>query len=141
MVAVPVYRWELPEDPRPLEQAVQALAEGRIDVVLFSSAIQVTHVLQIAQRLGIEGQLRQALWQIVVGSIGPTTSEMLRQHDLPVDVEPEQAKLGHLVREAAVQAAELLEKKNQVRVQLAASHPAGFPTVLVRQPVHEGVST
>ena len=33
----------------------------------------------------------------VVGSIGPTTSETLRMHGLPVDVEPAHPKLGHLI--------------------------------------------
>ena len=34
---------------------------------------------------------------MVVASIGPTTSETLRELDLPVDLEPEHAKMGHLV--------------------------------------------
>jgi uroporphyrinogen decarboxylase len=119
VVAVPVYRWELPENTGPLEQAVRALAAREVDVVLFASAIHVAHVLQVAQRLGLEQQLRQALWQTVVGSMGPTTSDMLRHHDLPVDVEPEHGKLGHLVRDAAAHAAELLARKEQIRVQLA----------------------
>ena len=141
VVTVPVYRWELPEDPQPLEDAVRALADGRLDVVLFTAAIQVTHVLQVAQQLGLEPPLRQAMWRMVVGSIGPTTSETLRRHDLPVDVEPEHAKLGHLVREAAEQAAEILEKKSRVRVQIAATATRrGCPSSLVRQPVPESLS-
>ena len=111
VVTVPVYRWDLPDESAAAGSAVRALTDGRIDVVLFSSAIHVTHVLQVARQLGMEERLRQAMWQMVVGSIGPTTSEMLRQHDLPVDIEPEHAKLGHLVRDAAQRAAELLEKK------------------------------
>ncbi len=101
VLTVPVYRWELPENLQPLADNLRALAEGHIDVVLFTSAIQVTNVLQVARQLGMEEPVRQAMWQTVVGSIGPTTSEMLRQHDLPVDVEPEHAKMGHLVRHAA----------------------------------------
>jgi uroporphyrinogen-III synthase len=38
---------------------------------------------------------------IVVGSVGPTTSETLRAHQLPVDIEPEHPKMGHLVAAAA----------------------------------------
>jgi uroporphyrinogen-III synthase len=36
-----------------------------------------------------------------VGSIGPTTSATLRAHDLPVDMEPEHPKSGHLVAAVA----------------------------------------
>ena len=34
---------------------------------------------------------------MVVGSVGPTTTETLRAHGLPVDVEPDHPKMGHLV--------------------------------------------
>jgi uroporphyrinogen decarboxylase len=122
VVTVPVYRWDLPDNLQPLECAVRDLADGRIDVVLFSSAIHVTHVLHVARQLGMEQRLRQVMWQMVVGSIGPTTSEMLRQHDLPVDIEPEHAKWVHLVRDAAQRAAELLEKKRRARVQMAGTN-------------------
>ncbi len=118
VVAIPAYRWELPDDPQPLEQAVRNLADGQVDVALFASAVQVTHVLRTARRLGIEARLRQAMSRMVVGSIGPTTSRMLRQHGLPVDVVPAQAKLGHLVRDGACRAAALLETKNRIHVQL-----------------------
>ena len=95
---VPVYRWDLPEDLGPLRAALAGLVEGRIQVALFTSAQQVEHVLQIARAEGIEELLRAAFAdRIVVGSVGPTTSEALRAHGLPVDVEPSHPKSGHLV--------------------------------------------
>ena len=49
-----------------------------------------------------EADLRAAFGKhTVVGSIGPTTSETLRAHDLPVDIEPEHPKLGHLMSAVA----------------------------------------
>jgi len=120
VVTIPVYRWELPDDVGPLEQAVRDLAAGQIDVVLFSAAVHVTHLLQIARRLGVEDSLRQALEHVIVGSIGPTTTQMLRQHGLPVDLEPAHSKLGHLVRDAVERAAELRERKQRVQVRMAA---------------------
>ena len=53
------------------------------------------------------------LRQMVVASIGPTTSEELRQHGLAIDLEPSRPKMGFLVREAAEQAAELLAAKRR----------------------------
>ena len=61
VVTVPVYRWDLPEDRQPLEDAVRSLATRRVDVVLFSAAVQITHLLQVARQLGMADQLRQAL--------------------------------------------------------------------------------
>jgi uroporphyrinogen-III synthase len=99
---VPVYRWDLPEDTCPLRAALREIAEGRIGAALFTSAQQVEHMLQVAAAEGIEDRLRAAMAErVVVGSIGPTTSAALRAHDLPVDIEPEHPKSGHLVAAVA----------------------------------------
>jgi uroporphyrinogen-III synthase len=99
---VPVYRWSLPEDTGPLRAALREIAERRIDVGLFTSAQQVEHMLLVAAAEGIEHDVRAALAEhVIVGSIGPTTSAGLRAHGLPVDIEPEHPKSGHLVAEVA----------------------------------------
>ena len=99
---VPVYRWALPKDCQPLRQAIQQILSGEIGAVLFTAAQQVEHVLQIANEDGREAPLRAILGQsVVVGSIGPTTSSTLRDHGLPVDIEPEHPKSGHLVAAVA----------------------------------------
>ena len=112
--SVKVYNWELPEDTGPLEETLRLLADGRIDVAMFTSANQVAHVLQMAERLDLSEAVREALRRTVVVSIGPTTSEKLRAEDLPVDLEPEHSKLGHMVLAAAQRAAELLDRKRHV---------------------------
>ena len=48
---------------------------------------------------------------MVVGSIGPTTSEELRQRGIPIDLESSHPKMGFLVREAAERAADVLRAK------------------------------
>lgn len=99
---VPVYRWALPEDTRPLSDALAQIAEGRIGAALFTSAQQVEHVLQVAAAGGIGDAVRVAIAaRVVVGSIGPSTSASLRAHGLPVDIEPEHPKSGHLVAAVA----------------------------------------
>jgi uroporphyrinogen decarboxylase len=77
----------------------------------------------MAQQLGLEQPLRGALAKMAVASIGPTTSEMLRDQELPVDIEPEHPKMGPLVATAAEKAADVLERKRQVRIA-AVSQPA-----------------
>jgi uroporphyrinogen-III synthase len=48
---------------------------------------------------------------MVIASIGPTTSEELRQQGISIDLEPSHPKMGFLVREAAEQASDLLMRK------------------------------
>ncbi len=95
---VPVYRWALPDDIGPLRSAISAIIAGEIGAVTFTAAQQVVHLLEVAERDGVEAPLRSALTRsVIVGSVGPTTSEMLRARGLPVDVEPEHPKMGHLI--------------------------------------------
>ncbi len=61
VMSVSVYRWELPKDRGPLEKNVRRLADGQLDVVLFTSAIQVSHLLKVARQLDLEQPLRQSL--------------------------------------------------------------------------------
>jgi uroporphyrinogen-III synthase len=113
---VPVYEWGLPEDTAPLRQAAAALAGGQIDVALFTTSVQVVHLLKIAGEMNLQEGVRQAFAQILVGSIGPVTSEELRAHGIAPDFEPSHPKMGILVNEVAQRSAELLSRKrNGVR--------------------------
>jgi uroporphyrinogen-III synthase len=108
---VPVYRWALPEDLEPLRSAVRALAEGRVDAVAFMTSVQVVHLWQIVRELDAEAAVRQALSRAVVASIGPTTSEELRRHQLNVDLEASHPKFGLFIRELAERAGSLKRAK------------------------------
>lgn len=125
VVNVRVYQWDLPVDCGPLTENIRAIVAGQRDVILFTSAHQVANLLRMAQQLGLAQPLRDALSAMVVASVGPTTSEMLRDHELPVDLEPEHPKMGPLVAAAARQANENLERKRRVSVSL--SEPSALP--------------
>lgn len=127
VLRVRVYDWELPEDCGPLEANARAIAAGEIDLALFTSRQQVIHLLEVAERLGVGGQVRRRLQEVVVCSIGPTTSETLREEGLPVDLEPEHPKMGHLVAESAARAEELLAKKRHWARVLAEPAASGLP--------------
>jgi uroporphyrinogen-III synthase len=105
---VSVYRWTLPDETGPLEAAIAAAIDSPFDLVLFTSAQQVRHVLEVAARLGSEDAWRAAAERSVVASIGPTCSEALREAGLHVDLEPSHPKMGTLVREAVEAAPRLL---------------------------------
>jgi uroporphyrinogen-III synthase len=108
---VPVYEWALPKDVQPLRDAVTALTNAKIDVALFTTSIQIIHLLKIAAEMGKEKETVAAFQKILVGSIGPVTSEELRAHGIAADMEPSHPKMGFLVNEVAQRSAELLAKK------------------------------
>ena len=110
---VPVYRWALPVDTEPLRRAADAIASGAADLVLFTTSVQVAHLLQIAIEMKLESALRAGLSRAVIGSIGPITSEALGEQGLAVDFEPPHPKMGFLVAEAAKRGAELLVLKRR----------------------------
>jgi uroporphyrinogen decarboxylase len=112
--SIHVYDWALPENCEPLEQNIRRIAAGEIDVMMFTSGNQVFNLLKLADELGLADQVRAGFRNIVVASIGPTTSEMLRNEDLPVDMEPSHPKMGHLVNEAAERAGEILARKRRI---------------------------
>ena len=89
----------LPDDTGPLRRAIVEVAEGRVGAILFTSAQQVVHLLQVAAEEGLEAEppLASMARSVIVGSVGPTTTEALRAHGLPVDLEPDHPKMGHLV--------------------------------------------
>ncbi len=98
---VPVYRWALPEDLEPLREGIRALADGRVDAALVTSATQIVHLLRIADDMGVGVATRDGLRAVMVASIGPTTSEELHRQGVRVDLEPSHPKMGFLAREAA----------------------------------------
>jgi uroporphyrinogen-III synthase len=101
VLAVHVYDWALPEDTAPLRNAIRALIAGNVDVVLFTAAIQVHHLLQVAEEMKCRDSLMEALGKIKVASIGPVTSEALGEYGIRVSMEPTHPKMGFLVKEAA----------------------------------------
>ena len=113
VTTVPVYQWSLPEDVESLRKAAHDIAAGELDVVLLTSAIQITHLFQIAADLQIEDAVRRGLERLVIASIGPSTSERIRSLGLQPDMEASHPRMGFLVKEAAERSAGLLEQKHK----------------------------
>jgi uroporphyrinogen-III synthase len=123
LTKVPVYQWALPEDLQPLRECVQGILNGMVDVVLFMTAVQVIHLFRVAEQMGLQEGLRDALRKTVVLSIGPTTSEELAHHGIEPDFEPSRPKMGFLVNEAAQYSSRLLEKKRNGEMEAVVSQP------------------
>jgi uroporphyrinogen-III synthase len=107
---VPVYQWALPEDPAPLRSAIRSVLDGCVDVALFTTGVQITHLFQVADELGLHDALKSAFESVVKASIGPSTSETLRSYGLSPDLEPSHPKMGFLVKEAAEQSHLILQR-------------------------------
>jgi uroporphyrinogen decarboxylase len=123
-----VYGWELPEDTGPLEENVKALAAGERDMLLLTSAHQVVNMLRVAEQLKIVDRLREGLHRTVIASIGPTTSQMLEECDIHVDLEPSHPKMGHLVTEAAQRGVPLVESKKRWQIASPSVQPQEHPS-------------
>ncbi len=121
VMPVPVYRWELPADVGPLRGNVELIAQGQCDVVMFTSAHQVVNLLLVAEQMGLADQVRSQFARMAVVSVGPTTSEMLRDHEIDVDIEPEHPKMGPMVQAAARQSQWTVRRKRAAAAGSASS--------------------
>ncbi|HEY3443872.1 MAG TPA: uroporphyrinogen-III synthase [Paludibaculum sp.] len=97
---VPVYQWAMPEDTRPLEEAVRRIADGAADIVVFTASVQWDHLHEVARRIGVD--LAEPMHRIKLVSIGPTMTETIRAAGYEPWLEPSPPKLGVLVHELAM---------------------------------------
>ncbi len=108
------YRWELPDDRGPLHEAVRRLAQREVDTVLFTSSIQLEHLLTVSQQDNLQEEVRQALRDhVAIASIGPIMSEAMATEGLRPDIVPASPKMGALVYAAAEQSAEAIRAKRR----------------------------
>ena len=124
VIKVPVYQWALPHDLQPLRESVHAIAHGGIDVILFTTAVQIIHLMMVAKEMGCVPDVMRGLRSVAVISVGPTTTAELLHYGITPDFEPSRPKLGFLVNEAAQYAAQVLAEK---RKRAASLGPALLP--------------
>jgi uroporphyrinogen-III synthase len=101
VTAVRVYQYDLPEDIGPLQEAARRLAAGEFQAALFTTAVQIEHVVRVAADLGMETAVLEGLRKCLIGSIGPTTTETLEEFGIHPNLEPSHPKMGLLVMETA----------------------------------------
>ncbi len=101
---VRVYRYDLPEDAGPLQEAARRLAGGKFQAALFTTAVQIEHLVRVAAEQGIETAMIEGLRKCLIGSIGPTTTEALEEFGIHPSLEPSHPKMGLLIMETAARA-------------------------------------
>jgi uroporphyrinogen-III synthase len=110
-----LYRWELPADVGPLQMAARRLAERQCDVVLFTSSIQLDHLMMIADELGIRSEASSAMREYTaIASVGPVMTASLEAAGFPVDMVPVHPKMAALVKVASEMAAAALVQKRAI---------------------------
>lgn len=98
LLEVSPYRWELPHDLAPLRSAIEAIVAGEVDAVCFTSRPQVLHLFQVADSLGLAEALRESLnGRVVAAAVGPVCAQTLEEQGVRASVQPQHARLGHMV--------------------------------------------
>jgi uroporphyrinogen-III synthase len=105
VVPVPVYRWHLPDDLAPAQRVVQAVADGRVDAVTFTSAHAVANFTAIARSMGALDQVRASCGpeRVAVVCVGPVTAARAGRVGLDGRIEPTQPRLGAMVARFAAE--------------------------------------
>jgi uroporphyrinogen-III synthase len=93
---IATYRWALPADLRPLLNLIAALAQGRVDALVFTSAVQVHNLFSLAEPAQA-GALAEQINRCVVASIGPVCSRALERFGVKPTFEAKPPKLGPLL--------------------------------------------
>jgi uroporphyrinogen-III synthase len=110
-----LYRWELPADVGPLQAAARHLGERQFDVILFTSSIQLDHLMTIADAVGLQAEVLSALREYTaIASVGPVMTASLEAAGFPVDIVPVHPKMGALVKVASEMAAVVLTQKRAI---------------------------
>lgn len=98
VIEVPVYRWVMHSDRRPLEKLVEAACANQLDAVAFTSAPAVTNLFRVAGEGGRAEELSAALRNgVLAACVGPVCAAPLDEREIP-SVRPAHARLGALVR-------------------------------------------
>lgn len=125
---VRVYGWDFPEDSTLLRENVGEIAAGNRDLLLVTSAHQVVNLLRMAERLDLVDSMREGLRGTVIASIGPTTTQMLEECEIHVDLEPSHPKMGHLVVHSAEIGVPLVQSKRRWQLKIPRSPTMKHPS-------------
>ena len=98
VLEVSLYSWQLPEDTRPVVDAIGLILAQDVDAVMLTTQSQAHNLFRIAEQVGLADELREALASgVVVASVGPVCTRALRDHGVEPHVEPVNPKMGPLV--------------------------------------------
>lgn len=87
------------DDPEVLA-LLDALRDGAVDCIAFTSKPQVTRLFAVAEQAGRAEELHQTLSRVLLASIGPVVTDALARRGITADLQPEESYfMKPLVRE------------------------------------------
>jgi uroporphyrinogen-III synthase len=84
------YRYAPASDADRVAELIGDLAEGRIDVAVFTSSPQVDRLFAVAEENGTMPRLQTGLARTKVAVVGPIVADNFRERSVRVDICPEQ---------------------------------------------------
>jgi uroporphyrinogen-III synthase len=90
------------------------ILRGDVDVALFTNGAQVEHLFEVAAYDKAAESLRLSFKRVVVASVGPVCTQVLKQFGISPDIEPAHPKMGSLIAEVAASAQQILTAKRSV---------------------------
>jgi uroporphyrinogen-III synthase len=98
VVSVPVYRWQVPDDPSAARRLVQAACQGQVDAITFTSAPAVHNLFALTSPEEAD-QLRAALnGPVTAACVGPVCAAGAVEEGVAHPLAPDVGRLGLLVR-------------------------------------------
>ncbi|MEI2700723.1 MAG: uroporphyrinogen-III synthase [Microthrixaceae bacterium] len=105
VVAVPVYRWELPDDVEPVLRLIDLVIDGGVDAVTFTSSPSIWNLIRLAAEAGRQQPLQAALsGPVRAVCVGPVCASTARASGFARVIEPERARLGAMVHTLGAEA-------------------------------------
>lgn len=102
VVEVPVYRWAVPTDHEPALRLIEAVIDGEIDAVTFTSGPAIRNLMALARDVGAGEDLLGALNAgVIVACVGPVCAGVAAEEGIARTVVPEHWRLGAMVTRLA----------------------------------------
>jgi len=97
VLEVPIYECTPPADHRKVLAFINALRQGEIDIVTFTSSFTAINLFKIASQHISVDDLRESLRRTVIAAIGPVTRRTLEELGVKVDVMPREYTIEAMV--------------------------------------------
>ena len=100
--SIPVYEWRIPQDHRAVVRLIDAVVDGRLHAVTFTSAPAVRNLIAIAQEHDRSEALLHAFNStVLVACVGPVCAEVAIDVGIKTPIVPVKARIGPLILELA----------------------------------------
>lgn len=83
------YRYVSDESDEEVAAAIQRMAEGSIDLIAFTSKLQIHRLIEVAERRGMRPVLDKAFAATAIAAIGPVTAQAVADAGGKVTISPE----------------------------------------------------